>query len=181
MAAPSDSSGIGPSGWAAIAVVKDSQPVGGSSVAGHQLSLQAGALGGGGLGDRLPGRGAEQHPGPGVGDDVGDLVGGQVGIDQRVVQPGPLGAALDLQQFRAVLHEHRDVVAALQPGGAQQLRDPVAGSLVLGERHRLAGPAHDDGGLVRMAFGMLRCVHAYRLISGGRQCSRRYRRGRPAG
>jgi len=59
-----------------------------------------------------------------------------VGVYQRVVQAGPFGAALDFKQLSTVLHEDSDVVAAPQPGIAQEAGDPVAPRLELGEGDR---------------------------------------------
>ncbi len=105
-----------------------------------------------------------------VGDDVGDLVRRQVGVDQREVQAGPFGGAFDLEQSRAVFHQDRDVVAPLQASRAQQVRGPIAPGFVVAIGHGLAGRGHDDGGLVGVLLSVLARVHASLLRDGGR-CS----------
>ena len=80
----------------------------------------------------------DEQPGVAVLEDVGDLLGGQVRVDARVVEPGALGGGHRLEVPEVVLHEERDVVAAAQPGVAVQVGEPVGVRLELGERQRLA-------------------------------------------
>ena len=144
-------------------------PAGGRSARpGHEQALELRALRRGRLGHLPPGGRAEQQPGTRVGDDVRDLVRRQVDIDQGVVQAGPLGAPLDLQQPGLFSMKTAMWSPAPQPGGPQEVRHLVAPRLVLGEGDGLAGRAHDDGGLVRVVHGMLACVHASPSARPGR-------------
>ena len=76
----------------------------------------------------------DEHLGVAVVDDVGDLVGGEVRVDARVVQAGSLGGRHRLEVAEVVLHEHRHVVA---PHGARrpvQVSEAIGVRLELGER-----------------------------------------------
>ena len=160
IAAPSDSAATGLCRTASdggLVGLPASRQVGWS---GHEHALEARAFRGGGFRHRPPRGRAEQHPRLRVGHDVGDLVRRQVGVDEREIQAGPLGAALDLEHPDAVFHEDGDVVAALEPGSPQQVRHPVGSCLELGERHGLARRAHDDGCLIRVVLSMLSREHA---------------------
>ncbi len=59
-----------------------------------------------------------------------------------------------------VLHAHRDVVAGLQAGGAEQPAEPVGRRVEFGEGLGEAGPGHDEGGLVAVLFEMCTGEHA---------------------
>ena len=67
-------------------------------------------------------------------EDVGDLVGGEVGVHRAVVQPGKLAAPGDLEELRTVRQHQRDAVAAPQPGLVQQGRDALTPGVQLAVR-----------------------------------------------
>ena len=66
-----------------------------------------------------------------VGEDVGELARGQVGIDAGVIEAGPLAGAAGFQIAAVVLHEDRIVVEPLQAAVAKQMRQPVGARVQL--------------------------------------------------
>jgi hypothetical protein len=108
----------------------------------------------------IPARpGGDQELGGAVVEDVGQLRRGQVGVDARVVQAGPLPRTAGLQVPVVVLHEDRVVIQTAQPPGAQQMGQPVGPGLILGVTDPLAGRGHDERGLIGALTSMPAWVH----------------------
>ncbi len=101
----------------------------------------------------------DQDPRLAVGEDVGELARGEVGIDAGVVEPCALAGAAGLEVAAVVLHEDRIVVEPLQAALAEQMRQAVVARLQLAIGHDLAGPGHDEGGLQRTQVSMLAGIH----------------------
>src|SRR5690606_19492683 len=81
-------------------------------------------------------------------EDVGELVGLQVGIDRGVVEAGPIAGAAALDEALVVLHEDGVVVEPLQPLATQQVREAIAAPLELAIGDDLAAARHDEGRFV---------------------------------
>ena len=94
-----------------------------------------------------------------VGEDVGELGRGQVGIHAGKIQAAPFAGAAGFEVAAVVLHEDRIVIEPLQAAVAKQMRQPIAAGLQLAIGHRLAGARHDKGGLKRTKSSMLAGVH----------------------
>jgi hypothetical protein len=112
------------------------------------------------LDGHIPARpGGDQELGGAVVEDVGQLRCGQVGVDARVVQAGPLPGTAGLQVPVVVLHENGVVIQAAQPPRAQQVSQPVGPRLVLGVRNGFTGRGHDECGLIGALTSMRAWVH----------------------
>ena len=78
----------------------------------------------------------------------------------RVVKTTSLCGPRDLEVAEVVLEEHREVVAAAQTFGPQELGQPVGARIELRVAEHLAGARRDGGGLVRAGLGVVSRVHA---------------------
>ena len=77
-------------------------------------------------------RGVDEHCfGLGIGDDVGDLVLGEVRVDGAVVQAGKLAAPGDFEELRTVRQLQRNTVATPQARTMQRSGDALTSGVQL--------------------------------------------------
>ena len=115
-------------------------------------------------------------------DDVRGLVTVEVPVDARVEEPGPLRGPTHLEELRAVLHQHRDVIAEPQPGIPEQLRQLIRAVVQLPVRKHRPGRAHDNSRMRRPFRRVPTGPHLLSLPSPKKgQVRRRARAGRGAG
>ena len=151
IAEPSTSSASGAAGDPATNSSYDVWPAGGRADHEAQLDVRrAPDQLGGQRRERLRG---DERAGAAVHDDVGRLVGRQVGVDHRVVEARPLQGEGHLVGAVVVGQEDRHVVAGTQPMGEQGLGQAARALLELGERDDLARGG-DDGGALAVAGGV---------------------------
>ena len=74
----------------------------------------------------------------GVVNDVGDLIGREVGVDGGVVQPGKLATPGDFEELLPIGQDQGHAVAGAQPGIMQDRGDPLASGIQLAVRDRAA-------------------------------------------
>jgi hypothetical protein len=110
-----------------------------------------------GLGPR-----GDEGSGTAVVDDVRQLAVGEAARARGVDESGVVTAPDDLEVARVVLHADGHVVARSQPGGVEELTQPVRAGVQLGIGDDVAGLAHDHGGLVGCGRGMSSGEHARR-------------------
>ena len=103
-----------------------------------------------------PGQPGGDHQGPGaaVVQDVLGLVPAQVGVERRVVEPGPLGGPRRLEELRAVHHHQGHVVAGLQAGPSEGVGEPVGPLVELAVGGHLARAGQDHRRTVGMVGGL---------------------------
>ena len=99
-------------------------------------------------------RGRHEGAGVAVLDDVGHLLGGEVGVDRRVVEAGALGRPADLEEAGLVLDQEGDVVTEAEAGVLPHPGQPAGALLQLGVGDDLARAGHDDRRVVGTLLGM---------------------------
>ena len=112
--------------------------------------------------------GGHEGLGAAVVDDVGHLLGREPGAHRGVVEAGVVRAPDHREEAGRVLEAQGDVVALLQAGGSEHVREPVGLGVELGVGDDLAGGGHDHGRPVGSGGGE-------GLPGTWRQGSRRYR------
>jgi hypothetical protein len=93
----------------------------------------------------------EQHPGAGVGDDVGQFLRGEVPVDRHVGDAGVVGGEHDLEVLAAVAGVQGDGVAGRQPQCAQGVYQAVAAGIQVAPGDR--APLVDQGVIVGPLLG----------------------------
>ena len=114
---------------------------------------------------RLVGRGHEPLR-PAVVDDVRHLLGGEPGAHRRVVEPGVVGAPDHREEAGSVLEAEGHVVARLQAGRSEHVREAVGLGVELGVGDDLAAGGHDHGGLVGGGGGEVSREHGGKVAAG---------------
>ena len=105
-------------------------------------------------GDPAHRRRGHEGLGVAVADDVGDLLGREVGVDRGVVEAGALGRPADLEEAGLVLDQEGDVVAEPEPGGLPDPGHPAGAFLQLGVGDHGPRTGHDDRGVIRALLGV---------------------------
>ena len=119
----------------------------------------------------------EEHPGVGVGQDEGHLVGVEVEVHRHRRRPGQQPAEVREHHLGGVLGEHRHAAGLAEVERIEAVGDPVQTVVDLGPRqgHEIVA----QGDLVGTLLGQPRCHQCHRAESN--HAPARTRRGRPPG
>ena len=104
----------------------------------------------------------EEHRGPGVLEDVGDLAGREPEVHRHADGAEPVRREQRLHVLRPVAHEHRHAVAGRDAPGCERRREPLDAVMELAPGRRLAAEAerHALGTTVRVALQVVDPVRA---------------------
>ena len=104
----------------------------------------------------------EEHRGPGVLEDVGDLAGREPEVHRHADGPEPVRREQRLHVLRPVAHEHRHAVAGRDAPGCERRREPLDAVMELAPGRRLAAEAerHALGTTVRVPLQVVDPVRA---------------------
>ena len=111
------------------------------------------------VGDLAQRRRGHHGGGAAVLDDVAGLLGLEVPVDRRAVEPGAHRRPEHLEVAGVVLEQDRQVVAGPQPGVVQQLRQPHGPLVELRVRDDGATARHHDRRLVALRRHVISRVH----------------------
>ena len=130
-----------------------------AGVADDQAERDGRALIEGGEGDVLPRGRGDQHLGLAVLQDVGELFRGEMGVDAGVVEARALARGAGFEIAGVVLHEDGVVVERSEPGGAQEMGEPIAARFQFPVGDPFARSSHDDRRLIGACLSVRPWIH----------------------